>query len=302
MKVLLLKGGFSSEREISLITADSCLLALKELGHDVVEYDLTRDIKDFIICIEREKPHVVFNALHGKWGEDGCIQGVLNIMGVPYTHSNVCASSVAMDKDMTKKIARSISMDLAKSITIKAKEITKEHMLPIPYVIKPACDGSSCGIYIVTEQSQNPKTIAQDYDPEEIIMLEEYIQGRELTVGVLNGQALAVTEIKSDTHEFFDFKAKYTKGEAEYILPAQLDQDIYEQALHMAQRLHNELNCTGVTRTDFRYDEENKRLVMLELNNQPGMTSLSLVPKQAEYVNIPFSELIKIIIDTALIK
>ena len=274
-KVLVVMGGFSGEREISLLSGTEVSRALIKLGHEVVLYDL-KNVGDFVATLERVHPDVVFNALHGKYGEDGCIQGLLNLMKIPYTHSGVLASAIGMDKNKTKLIAQRVGVDIATG-SLMTKEEFKMKEPPMPYVIKPNDDGSSLGVFIV--KSDREKQMALDVWPDgESRLVEEYISGRELSVAVWKDKGVGVVEIVPKTG-YYDFENKYSAGAAEHVVPALIPSEVYEKALENAALVHRQLGCRGVSRSDFRFDEENQnRLVFLEINTNPGMTSLSLVP------------------------
>lgn len=313
--VVVLKGGWSSERQVSLSSGAECARALRESGkYKVTELDVGRDVAEKLTAL---KPDVAFNALHGPWGEDGCIQGVLEILNIPYTHSGVMASALAMDKPRTKIVLAQAGLDVAKDVRFKRKEIGKDHPLPPPYVIKPSAEGSSVGVFMVgKDETQPPQALYEDnWDLSEDLMAEEYIPGRELTVAVMNGRALAVTEIIPTTG-YYDYEAKYATGGSSHVIPADVPKDVYECALEMALTAHNALGCKGLTRTDFRYDDQSEsvtntqtleqkfklskgRLVVLETNTQPGMTPTSLAPEQAAHVGMSFPQLCQAIVEDA---
>ena len=294
-KVLVLMGGFSHEREVSLVSGKGVAEALRTKGFEVVEYDLQNGW-DFVETLKNEKPDVVFNALHGNWGEDGEIQGFLDILQIPYTHSEMRSSLLGMDKDITKYLAKSCGIKVALSEKIKVKDFWNNGtMITMPYVLKPVSDGSSVGVYIIL----NEKDLEQvHYDDENMeIMVEKYIAGKELTIACINGKACAVTEIRPKV-EFYDYKAKYTDGVTEHILPAEIPEDVADRCKRWAEKLHKKLGCKTVSRIDVRYNEADGP-VLLEINTHPGMTPLSLVPEQAKYVGISYADLCEMLVNSA---
>ena len=280
-KVMVVMGGMSSERSISLMSGENVAQALQQAGYEVVTHELTSDVARFIVALEREKPAVVFNALHGKYGEDGCIQGLLNLMKIPYTHSGILASAIGMDKAMARQLVQQIGVPVAEG-GLRTRNEFLEQIPPMPYVIKPNDEGSSVGVYIVrTVEEQN--AALDQWQADEEMLVEAYIPGRELSVAVLDGLALGVVEIVPKTG-YYDYNNKYTEGAAEHVIPANVPADIYQKVSRMAEQAHLALECRGVSRSDFRFDEtdpENPKLVFLEINTNPGMTSLSLVPEIA---------------------
>ena len=292
--VAVLMGGWSSEREVSLVSGRACAAALREAGFRVTEIDVGRDIAVVLAAL---KPEVVFNALHGRFGEDGRIQGLLDIMGIPYTHSGAAASAIAMDKVQTKHVCASVGVPMA-----KGKVVRREHAfdaMPAPFVVKPIAEGSSVGVRIVKNGDNFAPDSEWHYGDD--VLVEEYVPGRELTVGVMGDRALDVTEIKPK-EAFFDYTAKYTEGRAVHMVPAPVPASIYEEALKVALLAHQTVGCRGVTRSDFRYDDTRSdpgRLVFLEINTQPGMTPLSLVPEQAAHHGISFKELVTWMVEEA---
>lgn len=294
-KVLVLMGGFSAEREVSLVTGHGAAEALRRCGYAVVEYNLT-DTDALIQTLWAEKPDAVFNALHGNWGEDGEIQGLLDLLQIPYTHSGLKASAVGMDKDLTKWICCScgIKVPVGKKTTLGALR-QNGTMVAMPYVVKPVSDGSSVGVYIV-RTPEDMKAI--DYtDEEREILVEKYIEGKELTVSVLNGKAITVTEMRPKTG-FYDYRAKYTDGMTDHIIPAEIPEAAFNTALRYAEKLHKALGCSTVSRTDMRYNEQDG-IVVLEINTNPGMTPLSLVPEQFKYAGGSYEELCRILVEEA---
>jgi D-alanine-D-alanine ligase len=295
-------GGWSAEREVSLMSGNGVADALESLGHTVTRVDMDRNVAQVLTTI---RPDVVFNALHGVPGEDGTVQGMLDLMQIPYTHSGLVTSVTAIDKQLTKQalVPHGIPMPAGRIVT--RAEIYAGDPLPRPYVLKPVNEGSSVGVAIVTDDSNygnpiNPDARGpwQDFDS---LLAEPFIKGRELTVAVLGDRALTVTELKP-VRGFYDFDAKYTEGLTEHICPAQIPEDIRDLCLDYALRAHRILGCKGTSRTDFRWDDERGAagLFVLETNTQPGMTPLSLVPEQAKQQGISYPQLVEIIIKEAL--
>jgi D-alanine-D-alanine ligase len=298
--VAVLKGGWSAEREVSLVSGAACGKALTEEGFRVTELDAGRDVAEKLAAL---KPDAVFNALHGQGGEDGCIQGVLEILELPYTHSGVLASALAMDKERAKHAFRAARLPCARDVVLDRREAARQHALEPPYVLKPVAQGSSVGVFIVRKGDNRPPDALThpDWQLGDRIMAEEYIPGRELTVAVMGERALAVTEILPATG-FYDYQAKYAEGGSRHVVPAQLPKAVSEEACRIALAAHQVLGCRGVSRTDLRYDDSKGgegRLVILEVNTQPGMTPTSLVPEQAAYVGISFKKLVRWILDDA---
>lgn len=293
LKILVLMGGTSSERDISLVSGKSVLEALSSLSVNVEGFDLQKDIRPLIDKLESFKPHVVFNALHGPHGEDGAVQGLLELMGVPYTHSGIMASSIGMNKAMTREVLAHNNLPVAKGKVISPAELKKENPFPGTYVIKPIEEGSSYGVYILKASEESRRIeIAESWQYGDEILVEEFIAGLELTIGVLNDTALAVTEIRpKEGKEFYDFEAKYANQGSVHILPAPIDSALAEKLSKIAIQAHNALGCAGPTRCDFRYDPKTKQIGILELNTQPGMTSTSLLPEQGKFKGIPFPKL-----------
>ncbi|PHS27942.1 MAG: D-alanine--D-alanine ligase [Robiginitomaculum sp.] len=289
--IAVLLGGLSAEREVSLVSGKACADALRNKGWQVSEIDAGRDLAAHLETI---RPEFVFNALHGAWGEDGTVQGILETFGVPYTHSGVAASALAMDKHRAKAVLEAVGIACPKSVLTNRFEAAKNHILPPPYVAKPNAQGSSVGVVIVKEGANRPPAIlaSDDWPYGDEILIEEYIPGRELTVAVLGDRALAVTEICTQT-AFYDYEAKYADGGSVHQIPADIPQSIEKMALEQALAAHRALDCEGLTRSDFRYDDENNFLRLLEINTQPGMTATSLAPEQANHVGIGFDDLIE---------
>ena len=292
-RVAVLMGGPSAEREVSLVTGRECAKALRDAGFQVVEVDAGPDLSARLTEIA---PDVVFNALHGRWGEDGCVQGLLEWLRIPYTHSGVLASALAMDKEKAKAAYVAAGLPIVASVLARRDEVEAGHVLPPPYVVKPYNEGSSVGVYIVHPGSNAPRLA--DTMPE-VVMVESYAPGRELTTTVMGDRALCVTDII--TSGWYDFDAKYKPGGSRHVLPAELPAEITEACLDYALRAHRALGCRGLSRTDFRWDEARglAGLILLETNTQPGMTPTSLSPEQAGYCGISFPELCRWIVEDA---
>jgi D-alanine-D-alanine ligase len=284
-RVAVLMGGFSAEREVSLVTGAACARALREAGYTVSEVDCGPDLPAQLTAL---RPDVCFNALHGRWGEDGCVQGILEWLKIPYTHSGVMASAIAMDKARSKDVYRAAGLPVVDSVIAPREAVEAGHVLPPPYVIKPNNEGSSVGVYIVREGANAPRLAASM--PAEV-MVEAYVAGRELTTTVMGDRALCVTDIITDG--WYDFDAKYKPGGSRHVVPADIPQDITDACLNYALRAHRALGCRGVSRTDFRWDDSKglAGLILLETNTQPGMTGTSLSPEQAAYLGITFAQL-----------
>lgn len=296
-RVAVIYGGWSSERPVSLSSGQQMAAAAKTAGYDVVEIDATRDLATQLQDAQAE---VVLNGLHGPWGEDGCVQGLLEVLGLPYSHSGVLASALAMDKVKSKAVFAEAGLDVAKDIVVTREEVARAHPLTPPYVVKPVNEGSSFGVLYVREGENAPaeQVMSESWQYGDYLMAEEYIPGRELTVGVMGDRAMAVTEITT-LREFYDFDAKYADGGSRHIVPADLPEDVTQAALKGALTAHQALGCRGVTRSDFRYDDKKGRLVILETNTQPGMTPTSLVPEQAAYLGMSFEDLVAWMIEDA---
>ncbi|MCW9033956.1 MAG: D-alanine--D-alanine ligase [Alphaproteobacteria bacterium] len=297
--VAVLMGGWSAEREVSLVSGAAVVKALKDTDYKITAIDVQRDAANLLMSLS-PRPDAVFNALHGPYGEDGCIQGLLNILGVPYTHSGVLSSAMAMDKPLAKQLFALNGLPVAEHCLATKEEILGGDVMPRPYVIKPLNEGSSVGIHIIHEGSNGPDLVGDKWTFGEQVMVESFIPGRELTVAVMGDKALAVTEIATD-HEFYDYDAKYAVGGSRHEIPAKISQDIADLAKNRAITAHNALGCRGVTRVDFRFDESKGAdgLIILEINTQPGLTPTSLVPEQAAYAGIPFKELISWMVEDA---
>ena len=295
--VAILMGGWSTERDVSISSGLACAQALRSSGFQVTKIDVDRNISSVLAKL---KPDVCFNALHGPIGEDGNIQGLLNIMGIPYTHSGVQASAIAMDKIRTKEICSKAGLSCPEGSSLSKNDISLLELEKRPFVIKPKSQGSSIGVHIVRSKD-NYIPFLKKWSYGEELVIEKFIPGRELTVGVLNGIALCVTEITSE-RGFYDFGAKYELGGSKHIIPADLPDIIVRKALDQAVVAHKTLGCRGITRSDFRYDDTQGdlgHLYFLEINTQPGMTSTSLVPEQASYAGMTFSELLIQLLEAA---
>ena len=292
--VAVLMGGPSAEREVSLSSGRACAAALRDQGSQVLEVDAGRDLCS---VLQSHNPDVVFNALHGRWGEDGCVQGLLEWLGLPYTHSGVLASALAMDKQRTKQVYKTVGLPVVDSIIASACDVRRSHVMQPPYVVKPNAEGSSVGVYLVHEAANGPPQLA-DTMPEHV-MVEAFAPGRELTTTVMDGKALTVTDILTDG--WYDYDAKYKPGGSRHVVPADLPADIFDMCLDFAVRAHSALGCRGVSRTDFRWDETRGAdgLVLLETNTQPGMTDTSLSPEQAQACGISFGELCRWMVEDA---
>ena len=300
-RVAVLMGGISAERAVSLDSGHQCADALRHAGYAVDEVDVTADIKALLAALE-PAPDVAFNALHGRYGEDGCIQGLLNLLRIPYTHSGVLASALAMDKVAARAIFATQDIGIADAVVATPEEVQAGDVMPPPYVIKPVNEGSSVGVHIVRNGDNRPPFDDIPDDTQQLLV-ERYIPGRELTVAVMGAGAqetrpLAVTELRP-VSGFYDYEAKYTDGKTEHLIPAPVSAEVYDRALSWAATAHRALGCRGVSRSDLRYDDNNEELVMLEVNTQPGMTRLSLVPEQAAHTGIAFTELVDWLVETA---
>jgi D-alanine-D-alanine ligase len=302
MKVAVLMGGWSAERDVSLTSGRGIAAACRSLGHDVTEIDMDRNVASALLAAA---PDVVFNALHGTPGEDGSIQGLLDILGLPYTHSGVTTSAIAIDKELTKRILVPQGIPMPAGRMVSSESLFAGDPLPRPYVLKPVNEGSSVGVAIVADASNYGNPIARDavgpWQEFEKLLAEPFIAGKELTVAVLDDEALAVTELKP-TQGFYDYEAKYTDGLTVHVCPADLPPAITAACLDFALRAHRALGCRGASRSDFRWDPAQGEggLYLLETNTQPGMTPLSLVPEQARYRGISYEQLVQRLLDSAL--
>lgn len=294
--IAVLMGGWSAEREVSLTSGRAVSEALGKLGYKVTSIDVQPDIAE---VLTRTKPEVVFNALHGRWGEDGCIQGLLELLRIPYTHSGVLASALAMDKPAAKKIFAAAGLPIVEGRVVSREEMLKREPMKRPYVVKPINEGSSVGVKIVQE-NENTYFDAGNWNFGEEVLVEKYIPGREIQVAVLDDRPLGAIEIKPKGR-FYDYEAKYTDGRAEHLMPAPLPEEAYEEVLELALRAHQSLGCRGLTRSDFRYDDTTGggTFYILETNTQPGMTPLSLAPEIAAHAGIDFAMLVGMLVDSA---
>ena len=293
-RIAVLLGGPSAEREVSLSSGRECAAALRQAGCEVVELDAGPDLAT---RLRDDRPDVVFNALHGRWGEDGCVQGLLEWLRIPYTHSGVLASALAMDKSRTKAAYRAAGLPCLDSLLAPRDEVRARHVMAPPYVVKPNNEGSSVGVYIVREAANSPPQLADDMP--DTVMVEAYAPGRELTTAVMGDRALTVTDIV--TEGWYDYHAKYAPGGSRHVCPAQVPADIFAACLDYALAAHQALGCRGLSRTDFRWDEARglAGLVLLETNTQPGMTPTSLAPEQAAACGIAFPDLCRWLVEDA---
>ena len=300
-------GGISAEREVSLSSGAQVLGALRTAGYDARAVDAGPDLRALLDALRADPPDVVFNALHGRFGEDGAIQGVLDWLGIPYTHSGIRASAVAMDKEAARGVFLNAGLPVARGGLVEIAALAGGDPLPPPYVVKPVNEGSSVGVEIIHEGSNTRAAIAAGWRFGPRALVEEFIPGRELTVGVMGDHALTVTEIMPDpvvSHGFYDYEAKYAAGGSRHVLPADIHPDAFAQALDIALAAHRALGCRGASRTDFRYDDTAcgamaGRLVILEVNTQPGLTPTSLLPEQAAHLGIDFPSLCAWMVENA---
>jgi len=299
--VAVLLGGFSAEREVSLLSGQEVARSLAEAGYRVTTIDVQRDAAALVAAL-RPRPDVVFNALHGRFGEDGCVQGVLELIGVPYTHSGVLASALAMDKPTAKRMFAAAGLRCPEGIVIERADLARGDAMARPYVVKPVNEGSSVGVRIVRPgDNLPPSEVAAGPEHQGQVLVERFIPGRELTVTVMGDRALAVTELKPKSG-FYDYQNKYTAGRTEHLVPAALPPAVYEAALEVAVTAHRSLGCRGVSRADLRYDDtegEPGRMILLEINTQPGMTPTSLVPDIARHAGIDFPALVAWMVENA---
>ncbi len=299
--VAVLMGGFSSERPVSLSSGEACAKALEEAGYRVTRVDVQRDVA---AVLGEMKPDVAFNALHGPFGEDGAIQGVLEFLQIPYTHSGVTASAVAMDKQHAKKIVASAGVPVAEEQVMIRHDIGSEHPMRPPYVVKPVAEGSSFGVVIVKENQSHPPQVlgSEDWPYSDRVMVERFIHGRELTCAVMGDEVLGVTEIFPIGSEFYDYESKYVTGGSKHEFPAKILPNIYQKIQKLSLKAHQALGCRGVSRSDFRFDDrfsEDGEVVWLELNTQPGMTPTSLVPELAHLAGYDFGALVTWMVEDA---
>ncbi len=302
LHIAVLMGGWSAEREVSLMSGNDIAVALEKNGHQVTRIDMDRNVA---MVLDAARPDVVFNALHGCPGEDGTVQGMLDLMQIPYTHSGLATSVIAIDKELTKQQLVPAGIPMPEGKMVKSAEIFEADPLPRPYVLKPVNEGSSVGVAIVTDQGNYGNPIGRDvtgpWQEFDELLAEPFIKGRELTTAVIGGKALCVTELKTKAG-FYDYDAKYTEGLTEHVCPADIPAEIERLCLDYALRAHQVLGCKGTSRTDYRWDDElgADGLFVLETNTQPGMTPLSLVPEQAKQMGISYEELVEMIVREAL--
>jgi len=299
--VAVLLGGFSSERPVSLSSGKACADALEAEGYRVTRVDVERDVSARLGDL---KPDVVFNALHGPFGEDGTIQGVLEYLQIPYTHSGVMASALAMDKSRAKTVAAAAGIPVASSLVLNRFAIAGEHPMAPPYVVKPVREGSSFGVVIVKEDQTHPPQIvtSSEWRYGDEVMVERYIHGRELTCGVMGDTVLGVTEIVPQGHSFYDYDSKYAAGGSKHVIPAEISPNLYQKIQLLALRAHQAIGCRGVSRSDFRFDDrfsEEGELIWLEINTQPGMTPTSLLPEMAAHAGYSFGEFLRWMVEDA---
>lgn len=299
--VAVLLGGFSSERPVSLSSGNACADALEAEGFRVTRVDVERNVAE---VLNRLRPDVAFNALHGPFGEDGTIQGILEYLEIPYTHSGVLASALAMDKVQAKRVAKAAGIPVAESKAMHRADFPRTHPMKPPYVVKPIREGSSFGVVIVKEDQAHPPQfiMSPEWKYGDAIMVERYVAGRELTCAVMGDVALGVTEIIPVGHNFYDYDSKYVKGGSKHVCPAEISPKIYQKIQTLSVAAHQAIGCKGVTRSDFRYDDrfsEAGELVWLEINTQPGMTPTSLVPEIAEQAGHSFGALLRWMVEDA---
>jgi len=298
--VAVLMGGWSAEREISLRSGKACADSLERSGYQVSRIDVDRDVA---ATLRARKPDVALNVLHGRPGEDGTLQGLLEVLGIPYSHSGVLASALAMKKDIAKSVLKSAGVPVPGGVVAARKEAAKRHLLPPPYVIKPIAEGSSVGVFIVREDHKHPpqELTRADWAFGDQILVEPYIPGKELTCAVMGDRALGVIEIVP-TVKFYDYEAKYAPGGSKHLLPARIAADVYREVQRLSRAAHRALGCRGVTRSDFRFDDSldaAKGLFCLEVNTQPGMTETSLVTELAAHAGTSFEDLVKWMVEDA---
>ena len=296
--VAVLMGGWSAEREVSLRSGKACADALTRRGYQVTPIDVTPEVAAALTAV---RPDIALNVLHGRPGEDGTLQGLLEILGIPYSHSGVLASALAMQKDTAKVLFRAAGVPVAEDRVLSRFEAAKAHVMPPPYVVKPVAEGSSVGVYIVTEAHPHPpqELYRDDWPFGDLVMVERYIPGKELTCAVLGDRALDVIEIVPATR-FYDYEAKYAAGGSKHLLPAPILPNVYQEVRRLSLAAHSALGCRGVSRADFRYDDSGTgNLVCLEVNTQPGMTETSLVPELAAYAGMTFDELVQWMVEDA---
>lgn len=299
--VAVLMGGFDSERPVSLKSGEACAQGLEARGYAVTRVDVGRDIARVLAEL---RPDAAFNALHGPYGEGGAIQGVLETLRIPYTHSGILASAVAMQKDKAKAVFAAAGIPIAPAVVASRFDAAKEHLLPAPYVVKPVAEGSSFGVIIVREDRSHPpqELLRPDWPYGDAVMVERFIPGRELTCAVIGGKATDIIEIVPVGSEFYDYDSKYVPGGSKHVLPAALKPNIYQGIQKMSETAHAALGCRGVSRADFRFDDKGDGegdIVILEVNTQPGMTETSLVPEMAAHAGLAFPDLVAWMVEDA---
>ncbi len=293
-RIAVLMGGPSAEREVSLVSGRECAAALRDEGFEVVEIDAGENLSPVLRDL---RPDAVFNALHGRWGEDGCVQGLLEWLQIPYTHSGVLASALAMDKERSKRSFRNAGLPVAESLLVSRADAMAAHPMAPPYVVKPNNEGSSVGVYLVDENADGPARL--DASMPDTVMVEKFVRGRELTVAVMDGKALTVTDII--TTGWYDYDAKYVEGGSRHVVPADIPQEVFDACMDYAGRAHVALGCRGISRADFRWDDSKglDGLILLEVNTQPGMTPTSLAPEQAAAKGISFGKMCRWLVEDA---
>ncbi len=301
-RIAILKGGMSPEREVSLVSGEAIAKSLRSQKYDVMEIDAAPNLWE---QLHEADPDVIINALHGEWGEDGRVQGVLDLFGAPYSHSGVMASALAMDKHRAKAVLRDVGITVPEGLLVPREEAAQNHPMDPPYVVKPNAQGSSVGVYLVHEGDPPAAEMAENENMGDLVLVEKFAPGKELTVAVMDGKALAVTDIIPQT-DWYDYEAKYSDGGSKHVIPAEIPDFARDLCLTWALQAHDALGCQGVSRSDFRFNAENctesnvvNKIVMLELNTQPGMTPTSLVPEQAAYVGIDFDQLCRWMVEDA---
>ncbi|WP_299817410.1 D-alanine--D-alanine ligase [uncultured Roseibium sp.] len=299
--VAVLMGGWVNERPVSLSTGKECADALEEAGYLVTRIDVDRDVS---AVLKELKPDVVFNALHGPFGEDGCVQGILEFLNIPYTHSGVMASSLAMNKVKAKAVMAAAGVPVTEHVIVNRSDILREHPMKPPYVLKPINEGSSFGVLIVQKDQEFPpqELSREDWPFPEVLMCEKFIAGRELTCAVMNDRSLGIIDILPQGQGFYDYEAKYAQGGSKHILPAKISPIVYQNIETLAVKAHQALDCRGVSRADFRFDEREDgsgELICLEVNTQPGMTPTSLVPELAAHQGMSFKDLVSWMVEDA---
>lgn len=298
-RVLLLEGGWNAEKEVSLSSGKASYDSLVAQGYQVTRYNPTRDIKALCALIEAFKPHIVFNALHGIYLEDGRLQGLLDILEIPYTHSNALASAIAMHKPTAKNVMARNGIPVPEGKTYEWHEIKDTHPMAPPYVIKPVDEGSSVGVFIIQKGDAPVGSQIKEWPYSKSILVERYIPGQEISVAVMDNKGIGILEL-CPKGGFYDYKSKYTDGMTTHIMPAAIPEDAYQQALRYAEQAHKAIGCDGITRSDFRYDTEKNELYLMEVNTQPGFTPLSIFPEICAYVGISFNEIVHWLIEDGL--